>query len=172
MAPVHDHGHRSVLGFLVSRAAYRPSMLGPVFIALSLSFGTAIFALVLHALQRFEGRPMLTPGLPRGCRGCSGCWWRQPLLHCAATPHRPLSGRAARGGKFPAVAGRAVPLLLWGGFVIFGSVLPMMLLFDPLRAGRRGALVTAAAWWCSAASACSTSPSSAARSIRRTCSRA
>ena len=56
-------GTGSVLGFLVSRAAYRPSMLGPVFIALSLSFGTAIFALVLLALQRFEGRPVATPAL-------------------------------------------------------------------------------------------------------------
>jgi Ni/Fe-hydrogenase subunit HybB-like protein len=138
-------GTGSVLGFLVSRAAYRPSMLGPVFIALSLSFGTAIFALVLHALQRFEGRPVLTPGLTARLSRLLGLLVAVSLYFIVLQHLTGLYQAERRAVEsFLLWRGGLYPLLLWGGFVVLGSVLPMMLLFDPLRAGRSGALVTAA----------------------------
>jgi Ni/Fe-hydrogenase subunit HybB-like protein len=139
-------GTGSVLGFLVSRAAYRPSMLGPVFIALSLSFGTAIFVLVLLALQRFEGRPVLTPGLRARLARLLGLLVAVSLYFIALQHLTGLYQAERRDVEaFLLFRGGMYSVLLWGGFVIFGSVLPMMLLFDPLRAGRQGALSAASA---------------------------
>jgi molybdopterin-containing oxidoreductase family membrane subunit len=139
-------GTGSVLGFLVSRAAYRPSMLGPVFIALSLSFGTAIFVLVLLALERFEGRPVLTPGLGARLSRLLGLLVGVSLYFILLQHLTGLYQAERREVEdFLLFRGGLYPVLLWGGFVIFGSVLPMMLLFDPLRAGRQGALAVASA---------------------------
>ncbi len=139
-------GTGSVLGFLVSRAAYRPSMLGPVFIALSLSFGTAIFALVLLALQRFEGRPVATPALLARLSRLLGLLVGVSLYFIVLQHVTGLYQAERREVEdFLLFKGGLYSVLLWGGFVILGSVLPMMLLFDPLRAGRQGSLAVASA---------------------------
>ena len=124
-------GTGSVLGFLVSRAAYRPSMLGPVFIALSLSFGTAIFALVLLALQRFEGRPVLTSGLYARLSRLLGLLVAVSLYFIVLQHLTGLYQAERRDVElFLLFRGGIYPVLLWGGYVALGSVLPLMLLFD------------------------------------------
>ena len=70
-------GTGSVLGFLVARAAFRSAIMAPEFIALSLSFGLAIFILVMLAFARFVGRPRPTQTLLRRiCAACSPSLWR------------------------------------------------------------------------------------------------
>ena len=47
-----------IFGFLVSREAYDAAMLAPLFIAMSLSFGLAIFILVMIAVSSADKRPL------------------------------------------------------------------------------------------------------------------
>jgi len=139
-------GTGSVLGFLVSRSAFRTAMLAPEFIALSLSFGTAIFALVLLALQRFEGRPVPTPALRRRLARLLGLLVAISLYFVAVQHGTGLYQAERRAVEhFLLFNGGIYPVLIWGGFVVLGSVLPMMLLFDPLRGGQHGSLPIASA---------------------------
>ncbi len=139
-------GTGSVLGFLVSRAAFRSAVMAPEFIALSLSFGTAIFALVLLALQRFEGRPVPTPALRARLSRLLGLLVAISLYFVAVQHGTGLYQAERRDVEhFLLFQGGLYSVLIWGGFVVLGSVLPMMLLFDPLRAGQHGALPIASA---------------------------
>lgn len=134
-------GTGSVLGFLVSRAAFRSAIMAPEFIALSLSFGTAIFALVMLALQRFEGRPVPTPALRARLSRLLGLLVAISLYFVAVQHGTGLYQAERRDVEhFLLFQGGLYSILIWGGFVVLGSVLPMMLLFDPLRGGQHGAL--------------------------------
>jgi molybdopterin-containing oxidoreductase family membrane subunit len=139
-------GTGSVLGFLVSRAAFRSAVMAPEFIALSLSFGTAIFVLVMLALQRFEGRPVPTAALRRRLSRLLGLLVAVSL-YFVAVQHATALYQAERRDveHFLLFNGGLYPVLIWGGFVVLGSVLPMMLLFDPLRGGQHGSLPIASA---------------------------
>jgi molybdopterin-containing oxidoreductase family membrane subunit len=53
-------GTGSIFGFLVAREAYSSAMMAPLFIAMSLAFGTAIFILVLLAACAIDKRPLGT----------------------------------------------------------------------------------------------------------------
>jgi len=139
-------GTGSVLGFLVSRAAFRSAVMAPEFIALSLSFGTAIFALVLLALQRFEGRPVPSPALRGRLSRLLGLLVAIALYFVAVQHGTGLYQAERRDVEhFLLFQGGLYPILIWGGFVVLGSVLPMMLLFDPLRGGQHGSLPIASA---------------------------
>jgi molybdopterin-containing oxidoreductase family membrane subunit len=139
-------GTGSVLGFLVSRAAFRSAIMAPEFIALSLSFGTAIFALVLLALQRFEGRPVPSPALRGRLSRLLGLLVAIALYFVAVQHGTGLYQAERRDVEhFLLFQGGLYPILIWGGFVVLGSVLPMMLLFDPLRGGQHGSLPIASA---------------------------
>ncbi len=137
-------GTGSVLGFLVARAAFRSAIMAPEFIALSLSFGTAIFVLVLLALQRFEGRPVPSPALRARLSRLLGLLIAVSLYFVAIQHGTGLYQAERREVEhFLLFQGGLYSVLIWGGFVVLGSVLPMMLLFDPLRAGRHAALASA-----------------------------
>ena len=139
-------GTGSVLGFLVSRAAFHSAVMAPEFIALSLSFGTAIFALVMLALQRFEGRPVPTPALRARLSRLLGLLVAISLYFVAVQHGTGLYQAERRDVEhFLLFQGGLYSVLIWAGFVVVGSVLPMMLLFDPLRAGQHGALPIASA---------------------------
>ena len=51
-------GTGSIFGFLVARQAYDSAILPPMFIAMSFSFGLAVFILVLMAGYAWSGRPL------------------------------------------------------------------------------------------------------------------
>ncbi len=51
-------GTGSIFGFLVGRQAFGSALMGPMFIVYSLSYGLAIFLLVLLAVSRWTARPL------------------------------------------------------------------------------------------------------------------
>ncbi len=53
-------GTGSIFGFLVAREAYSSAVMAPLFIAMSLAFGTAIFVLVLLTVCAIDKRPLGT----------------------------------------------------------------------------------------------------------------
>ncbi|MBF0356768.1 MAG: polysulfide reductase NrfD [Alphaproteobacteria bacterium] len=51
-------GTGSIFGFLMAREAYSSAVMAPLFIAMSLSFGTALFILVMLAAYTMDRRPL------------------------------------------------------------------------------------------------------------------
>jgi molybdopterin-containing oxidoreductase family membrane subunit len=125
-------GTGSVLGFLVSRPAFRTAILAPEFIALSLSLGLAIFILVMQVFTRFEGRPLPTPAFQRRLRNLLGTLVAV-TLYMVAVQHLTGLYQAERRAMehFILAHGGIYTAMLWIGFVLQGSVVPMVLLFTP-----------------------------------------
>ena len=128
-------GTGSIFGFLVARPAYDSAVMAPLFIAMSLSFGLALFVLVLLAAGRGAGIEL---GLALRRRlAVLLAIFAAVVLYFAAlqqitglyAPER----RAVVG--FLLLAGGEHTALFWLGQVLVGGLLPIVLLLHP-RSGR------------------------------------
>ena len=137
-------GTGSIFGFLVAREAYASAMLAPMFIALSFSYGLAIYLLVLMAACRWTQRPLGEAILLR---------LRQLLaifigtaLYFVAIFHLTNLYFTKRHGfeRFALLDGGIYTLLFWLGEVVLGSVLPLLILFHP-RLGKTNRGIASAA---------------------------
>ncbi|MDF2464220.1 MAG: Polysulfide reductase, NrfD [Ramlibacter sp.] len=140
-------GTGSIFGFLVARQAYQSALLAPLFIVLSLAWGTAVF-LGVQAVLSARGGVELSPALRRRLGRLLGIF-TAASLYLVAIYHLTnlyftrqvtfesfiLLGRDG-GGVFA--------LLFWAGYVLLGSALPLVLLFHP-RLGRKGCTIAASA---------------------------
>lgn len=140
-------GTGSVLGFLVARAAFRAAIMPVEFVALSLSLGTAMFVLTLLAFDHFVGQPRPTPALIDRFRRLLGIL-TAVSLYMVAVQHLWGLYEAERRDveNFILFGGGIYSLCLWIGFVLFGSVLPLILLFAPIALGRAWPLAVSAAF--------------------------
>jgi len=136
-----------IFGFLVARPAYRSALLAPLFIVLSLGWGLAVFLLVQAALAGGGGR-RLAPEVQGRMARLLGIFVAVSLYLVAV--HHLTNLYFAHQDAFEAFillgrGGPAVyPLLFWGGYVMFGSVLPLLLLLHPKWAGARATLLASA----------------------------
>ena len=138
-------GTGSIFGFLVARQAYDSALLAPMFIVLSLSYGSAVFLLVLMAACRGSGRPI---GL-----GLLGPLARLQLIFCAATLYFVLVYHVTNlyftkhhdFERFILLDGGIYTALFWLGQVLLGMLVPIGLLLHPATVQRSGAIATAAA---------------------------
>ena len=136
-------GTGSIFGFLVARQAYDTALMAPLFIAMSLSLGTAFFMLFLCALYN---RPFMgvdpQPVLARLAR-LTGMFALAVLFFTGLFHLTRLYGAENHGfEQFILVEGGLYTALFWAGHVIAGSLVPLYLLFysGPCSTGR---LVTA-----------------------------
>jgi len=129
-------GTGSIFGFLVARQAYDAAVLAPLFIAMSLSFGGAIFILVLLAACRGTGRP-LGDELLRRLKNLQGVFVLA-VLYFVAVHHLTNLYLAERQGveRFLLLDGGVYTRTFWIGQVLIGSVLPLLIFFTA-RAGAR-----------------------------------
>jgi molybdopterin-containing oxidoreductase family membrane subunit len=137
-------GTGSIFGFLVGRQAFGSALLGPMFIVYSLSYGLAIFLLVLLAVSRWTERPLDAAMQARLTRLLA------VFVACAAyfvlVYHLTNLYFAKQHGleRFLLVDGGLYPQLFWLGQLGLGSLLPLALLLAPQTRASRGALVLAA----------------------------
>jgi len=132
-----------MFGAMVARAAYDSPLLVPVFIALSATYGTAIFILILLAACRWDSRPIAEELLRRlrnllaVCVGAS--------LYCAALFHfsKYYVARSHDVGQFLLFDGGIYTALFWLGQVAIGSIAPLALLMRSQVS--RGAVAAACA---------------------------
>jgi Ni/Fe-hydrogenase subunit HybB-like protein len=133
-------GTGSIFGFLVARQAYQSALLAPLFIVLSFGWGLAVFLIVQSTMYRWNGR-QLTPDIQQRMARLLGVFIAASLYLVAV--YHLTNLYFARQGTFEAFillgrgGGGIYPLLFWGGYVVLGSVLPMVLLFHPRLAGQR-----------------------------------
>ena len=140
-------GTGSIFGFLVARQAYQSALLAPLFIVLSFGWGLAVFLLTQSTMYAWNGRRL--PGdVQRRMARLLGVFIAASLYLVAV--YHLTNLYFARQGAFESFillgrgGGTLYALLFWGGYVLVGSVLPMLLLFHP-KAGRQGDMLRAAA---------------------------
>lgn len=138
-------GTGSIFGLLVSRTAYHSALMAPMFIAFSLSFGLAVFILAAEGLHFMTGLPEIPPALLRRIRVLLAVLVAVSLYMVAIHHVTNLYSAERRGlERFLLVDGGIYTQLLWLGFVVIGSVLPLALLFVTHNSESRRPLALAA----------------------------
>jgi len=139
-------GTGSIFGFLAARDTWDAAIMAPMFIAMSLAFGQAIFILVLVAGCRWTGRPLGAALLQR-LRNLAGVLVAAELYFLLAFHLTRLYKAKYHAVEHYLLAGGSpYPALFWGGVVFLGGVLPLLLFYLPaLRASRRALIAGALA---------------------------
>lgn len=131
-------GTGSIFGFLVARQAYQSALLAPLFIVLSFGWGLAVFLVVQSTMYAWNGLT-LPADVQRRMARLLGVFIAASLYLVAV--YHLTNLYFARQGAFEAFillgrgGGMLYALLFWGGYVLAGALLPMLLLFHP-RLGR------------------------------------
>ena len=140
-------GTGSIFGFLVAREAYDAAVMAPLFIAMSLSLGLAMFILVLIKVCWWERREIGAALIDRLGRLLG--LLVAVVLYFTAVQHLTNLYAAEHGGveRFLLLDGGVYTALFWLGQVVLGSLVPLVLVFvlrtGPalLRVGLASALV-------------------------------
>ena len=121
-------GTGCIFGFLVARQAYDAAIMAPMFVAMSLSFGLAVFALVaLGAASTTAAR--VDDGLLRSLARLQALFVTVVLYFVAARHLANLYvAEHAAVERFLLVDGGAYPAVFWIGQVFLGSLLPLAIL--------------------------------------------
>jgi len=124
-------GTGSIFGVLVAREAYDMAIMAPWFVAMSLSFGTAFFVLVLAMLYR-ESELMENMDLLSRIKNLLGLFIAL-VLYITGVFHavKLYSAETYDMEMFILLESGVYASLFWGGYVLLGSVLPLFLLFWP-----------------------------------------
>ena len=131
-------GTGSIFGFLVAREAYDSAIMAPLFIAMSFSFGLAVYILILLAAYHGNNRDIgdvVTRKLGRLLGIFIGT-----VLFFTAIQHLTNLYAAEHGAveRFILVDGGIYTLLFWAGQVVVGGLIPLFLVFRPASAGSQG----------------------------------
>lgn len=128
-------GTGSIFGFLVARETYDSALLAPLFIALSFSYGLAIYLLTLLAAYRGTGRALSETVLARLAR--LQAIFIAATLYFVALFHVTSLYFAERRDveRFLLLDGGVHTWLFWLGQVLAGSIVPLAILYHP-RLGR------------------------------------
>lgn len=128
-------GTGSIFGLMISRTAYHSAIMAPMFIAMSFSFGTAIFLVILTFLRIGQGRPMASEQLRHRLVVLLACFVAVSL-YMVVMQHVTSAYSAERRDfeRYILFDGGIYPLLLWVGFGLIGSVFPLLVLLVPFPA--------------------------------------
>jgi molybdopterin-containing oxidoreductase family membrane subunit len=137
-------GTGSIFGFLVARQAYDAAVMAPLFIAMSFAFGLAIFLLIVMVSAAGTGRE-LGDGNVRRMKNLLGVFVAavlyftvvQHLTNLYAPEHHAVE-------RFILLDGGIYTSLFWGGQIVVGGLLPLILIYTPLFSDSRQAIVLAA----------------------------
>ncbi len=132
-------GTGAIFAFLVARQAYASAVLPPLFIAMSLAWGMAVFVLAQAAVGG-----ALDDDLLRRMKNLLGVLVAL-VAYFTAVHHLTnlYFARAAGFERFILLDGGVYPLLFWLGYVLIGSIAPMALVWR--KAATAGSLRVAAA---------------------------
>ena len=137
-------GTGSIFGFLVARQGYGSAMLAPMFIIMSFAWGLALFYLVQAALFAAHGMT-LDPAIQRRMKNLLGVFVAATLYFVVAHHLTNLYfARQTEFERFILIDGGVHSVLLWLGFGVVGTALPLMLLFHPTLGMSQRATVFAA----------------------------
>jgi molybdopterin-containing oxidoreductase family membrane subunit len=133
-------GTGAIFAFLVARPAYGSALLPPLFIVMSFAWGLAVFLLVQSAMYLWNGRELPAP-VARRMRNLLGVFI-VAVLYLTAVYHLTnlYFAKQAAFVRFILLDGGVYPLLFWGGYVVAGSLLPLVLIYHPRFGSPRATL--------------------------------
>ena len=137
-------GTGSIFGFLVARQAYQSALLAPLFIVLSFGWGLAVFLIVQSTMYAWNGQHLDEAVRKRMARLLG--IFIVASLYLVVVYHL-TNLYFARQSAFEAFIlrdGGVFPWLLWGGYGLAGTLLPLLLLFHPRLGSERDVLLAAA----------------------------
>ena len=124
-------GTGSIFGFLVARQAYDAALMGPLFVTMSFSFGTAAFILFLLSLCRWAGCPLGHEVMER-LRRLQGIFVIVVLYMVVVFHLSKLYITKQHGFEsFILLDGGAITLIFWLGQIVIGSLIPLAILYSP-----------------------------------------
>jgi molybdopterin-containing oxidoreductase family membrane subunit len=137
-------GTGSIFAFLVARQAYHSALLAPLFIVLSFAWGLAVFLIVQSAMYAWNRQVL--PDAVRSRMAHLLAVFVAASLYLVAVFHG-TNLYFARQSAFEAFILRGVgdasglfAPMFWGGYVVMGAIVPMLLLFGPRFAQPRATL--------------------------------
>ena len=149
-------GTGSIFGFLVARETYDAAVMAPLFIAMSFSFGLAVFVLVLMFSCAGTGRPLGDAILKR--MGTLLAVFVAAVLYFTTVQHLTNLYAAEHAGveRFLLLEGGIYTTVFWLGQVLLGGLVPLAMLLLPGISGSRASIALASAvrpirWCCSRA---------------------
>jgi molybdopterin-containing oxidoreductase family membrane subunit len=130
-------GTGSIFGFLVSREAYDSAIMAPLFIAMSFSFGLAIYILVLLAAYRGSDRE-IGDTVVRKLGRLLGVFIAT-VLYFTAVQHLAnlYAAEHIAVERFILMDGGIYTLLFWVGQIFVGGLIPLFLVFQPAGKGEQ-----------------------------------
>ena len=129
-------GTGCIFGFLVAREAYNTAIMAPLFIAMSLAFGLAIFMLALASC--YGAKAALDGDLGRRMARLLAIFVAAVLYFTTVQHLTGLYGAKYHGiERFLLLEGGAVTAIFWLLQVAAGGLLPLALLLWPTGAGAR-----------------------------------
>ncbi len=138
-------GTGSIFGFLVARQAYDAAIMAPLFIIMSLSFGTAIFIMVLVAAFEWTGRH-LDDDVLRRLKNLLAIFVSAVLYMTLAYHITNLYATEHHGvERFILLEGGVYTTVFWLFQIILGSIVPLTIFFSPGLSRSRRALLAGCA---------------------------
>ncbi|WP_137702285.1 NrfD/PsrC family molybdoenzyme membrane anchor subunit [Marimonas lutisalis] len=124
-------GTGSIFGWLVARPGYDAAIMAPLFIAMSFSFGLAVFILVMVTLMKVSGREVGW-GLLHRMGGLLAIFC-MAVLYFTAVQHLTALYAAEHAGfeRFILRDGGHVTFYFWVGQILIGGLLPIALIYLP-----------------------------------------
>jgi molybdopterin-containing oxidoreductase family membrane subunit len=124
-------GTGSIFGFLVARQAFSSAVLAPAFIVMSFAWGLAVFIIAQTAMFSWNNLT-LHPHILRRMKNLLGIFIAGALYFITVYHLTNLYfAKQIDFEHFILVGGGIYPLLFWAGYVLIGSVVPLLLLFHP-----------------------------------------
>ena len=131
-----------IFAFLVARQAYGSAILPPMFIVMSFGWGLAVFHVVQSAMYRWNGRTQ-NPVILHRMKNLLGIFVLAALFLVAIYHLTNLYfAKQTAFEHFILLDGGIYPGLFWGGYVVCGSLLPLLLIYLP-GLGNTKSVVTA-----------------------------
>jgi molybdopterin-containing oxidoreductase family membrane subunit len=122
-------GTGSIFGFLVARQAYDAVFMGPLFVTMSFSFGTAAFILLLMSVCRWAGCPLGDEVMER-LRRLQGIFVLVVLYMVVVFHLSKLYATEQHGiESFILFDGEAITLIFWLGQIVIGSLIPLAIFY-------------------------------------------
>ena len=138
-------GTGSIFGFLVSRQAYDTAILAPLFVAMSLAYGLAIYMLVLLFSFDWDERP-IGPRFLKQLKNLLGLFVSTVLYFVLVYHLTKLYGaKNADFETFLLIDGGIYTAMFWVGWVVVGSLFPLGIIYHPELSKDRNWIVGACA---------------------------
>ncbi len=129
-----------IFAFLTARQAYGSALLPPMFIVLSFAWGLAVFHVVQLAIYTWNDKA-LDPAIMQRKKNLLGVFVVGSLYLVAAYHMTNLYFAHQQGfERFILLDGGVYPNLFWWGYIVFGNLLPLLLIFVPALSGNKSVL--------------------------------